>query len=99
MCGQQEQSVEQSFDTFLASLKLNRKGQNVSKRECKPNERPRASNYDRFMEIDLASPLGKYIVDSSHLSISQMNPATRGYKSLGECYTGRLMQDLIQLFV
>ena len=83
VCGRQEQSEEQSFDTFLASLKLHKSGHTISKRECKPNERPRASNYERFMDIDLASPLGKYIVDSSHLSISEMNPASRGYKSLG----------------
>ena len=73
-----------SIDSFLTSLKLRRTGQSVAKREVRESERPRASNYDKFMEIDLSSPLGKYIVVSSSLTVSQMNPAIRGYKSLGE---------------
>ena len=36
------------------------------------------------MEIDVASPLGRYIVSSSELTLGQMNPASRGYKSLEE---------------
>ena len=75
--------TDSSLDGFLSGLKLRRVGQALPKREIKKNERPRASNYDKFMEIDLSSPLGKYIVSSSGLSISQMNPASRGYKSLG----------------
>ena len=81
MCGVKES--QPSLDGFLSGLKLHRVGQTLPKREIKKNERPRASNYDKFMSIDLSSPLGKYIVSSSCLSISQMNPATRGYKSLG----------------
>ena len=81
ICG--EVPVAPSFDAFLSSLKLNRRGQSSSKREIKESERPRASNYDKFMEIDLASPLGKYIVTSSSLTLDQINPATRGYRSLG----------------
>ena len=75
--------TDSSLDGFLSGLKLHRVGQSLPKREIKKNERPRATNYDKFMEIDLSSPLGKYIVSSSGLSISQMNPASRGYKSLG----------------
>ena len=73
-----------SIESFLTSLKLLRRGQSLAKREVRERERPRASNYDKFTEIDLASPLGKYIVTSSGLTLNQMNPATRGYKSLGE---------------
>ena len=72
-----------SIESFLTSLKLHRKGQSLAKREVKEKERPRTSNYDKFIEIDLSSPLGKYIVTSSGLTINQMNPAIRGYKSLG----------------
>jgi len=84
ICGQQQQSLQSTFDTFLASLKLHKTGTSVHKKEIKASERPRAKDYDRFMEIDLASPLGKYIVTSSNLTIAQMNPAARGYKSLEE---------------
>ena len=73
-----------SIESFLTSLKLLRRGQSLAKREVRERERPRASNYDKFTEIDLASPLGKYIVTSSGLTLNQLNPATRGYKSLGE---------------
>ena len=72
-----------SIESFLTSLKLHRTGQSLAKREVREKERPRASNYDKFTEIDLSSPLGKYIVTSSGLTIQQMNPAIRGYKSLG----------------
>ena len=75
--------TDSSLDGFLSGLKLRRVGQALPKREIKKNERLRATNYDKFMKIDLSSPLGKYIVSSSGLSISQMNPASRGYKSLG----------------
>ena len=81
MCG--EQVVAPSIESFLTSLKLHRTGQSLAKREVREKERPRASNYDKFTEIDLSSPLGKYIVTSSGLTIQQMNPAIRGYKSLG----------------
>ena len=83
LCGVKE-THQPSADGFFSSLKLCRVGQAVTKREIKRNERPRANNYDKFMEIDLSSPLGKYIVTSSSLTVSQMNPATRGYKSLGK---------------
>ena len=83
LCGVKE-THQPSAEGFFSSLKLHRVGQAVAKREIKRNERPRANNYDKFMEIDLASPLGKYIVTSSCLTLSQMNPATRGYKSLGK---------------
>ena len=73
-----------SIESFLTSLKLLRRGQSLAKREVRERERPRASNYDKFTEIDLASPLGKYIVTSSGLTLNQLNPATRGYKSLGK---------------
>ena len=73
-----------SIESFLTSLKLLRRGQSMAKREVRERERPRASNYDKFTEIDLASPLGKYIVTSSGLTLNQLNPATRGYKSLGK---------------
>jgi len=84
ICGQQEQSLQSTFDTFLSSLKLHKTGSSVNKKEIKASKRPQAATYDRFMEIDLASPLGKYIVTTSNLTISQMNPAARGYKSLEE---------------
>ena len=73
-----------SIESFLTSLKLHRTGQSLAKREVRQKERPRASHYDKFTEIDLSSPLGKYIVTSSGLTIQQMNPAIRGYKSLGK---------------
>ena len=85
-CGVKESQSHPSMDGFLSSLKLRRVGQSLAKREIKTSERPRASNYDKFMDIDLSSPLGKYIVTSSCLTISQMNPATRGYKSLGKSH-------------
>ena len=84
VCG--EQVNQSSFESFLSGLKLHRVGQTVSKREIRANERPRAKNYDQFMEIDLTSPLGKYIVTSSNLTLNQMNPASRGYKSIGRLY-------------
>ena len=80
-----------SIESFLTSLKLLRRGQSLAKREVRERERPRASNYDKFTEIDLASPLGKYIVTSSGLTLNQMNPATRGYKSLGENFEQALI--------
>ena len=83
LCGVKE-THQPSAEGFFSSLKLHRVGQAVAKREIKRKERPRATNYDKFTEIDLASPLGKYIVTSSSLTLNQMNPATRGYKSLGK---------------
>ena len=81
VCG--DVSSQSSFDAFLSGLKLHRVGRAVTKRETKARERPRAANYDRFMSIDLASPLGRYIVNLSKLTLDQISPATRGYKSLG----------------
>jgi len=72
-------------DSFLSNVKLFKKGHPVpTPRKIKESERPRAANYDKFMEIDVASPLGRYIVSSSGLTISQLNPASRGFKSLEE---------------
>jgi len=72
-------------DTFLGNLKLFKKGQPMpTPRKIKESERPRAANYDKFMEIDVVSPLGRYIVSSSGLTINQLNPASRGYKSIEE---------------
>ena len=83
LCGEKE-THQPSVEGFFSSLKLHRVGQAVAKREIKKNERPRATNYDKFTEIDITSPLGKYIVTTCSISLSQMNPATRGYKSLGK---------------
>jgi len=77
--------VKSAQDSFLSNVKLFKRGQPMpTPRKIKESERPRAANYDKFMEIDVASPLGRYIVSSSGLTIGQMNPASRGYKSLEE---------------
>ena len=78
--------TDSSLDGFLSGLKLRRVGQALPKREIKKNERLRATNYDKFMKIDLSSPLGKYIVSSSGLSIS----SSRGYKSQGRRRSERI---------
>lgn len=66
---------------FLGNVRLAKKGVEVTPTKLKESERPRAANYDKFMEIDVASPLGRYILTSSCLTIDQTNPATRGFKS------------------
>jgi len=77
--------IKSAQEAFLGNFKLFRKGHPIpTSRKIKESERPRAANFDKFMEIDVASPLGRYIVTSSGLTISQMNPASRGYKSLDE---------------
>jgi len=77
------QAESAAQDAFLSNMKLYRRSQPIPiPRKIKESERPRAANYDKFMEIDVASPLGRYIVNSSNLGINQMNPASRGYKSL-----------------
>ena len=96
LCGVRES--DSSLDGFLSSLKLHRVGQTHAKREIRKNERPRAKDYDRFMEIDLSSPLGKYIVTSSALTIQQMNPASKGYKSLGKITRPYNMQSFSKYY-
>ena len=77
--------IKSAQEAFLGNFKLFRKGHPIpTSRKIKKSERPRAANFDKFMEIDVASPLGCYIVTFSGLTISQMNPASRGYKSLDE---------------
>jgi len=72
-------------DSFLSNVKLFKKGQPMpTPRKIKESERPRAANYEKFMEIDVVSPLGRYIVSSSGLTINQLNPASRGFKSMDE---------------
>jgi len=77
--------VKGAQDAFLKNVNLFKRGQSMpTPRKIKESERPRAANYEKFMEIDVTSPLGRYIVSSSGLTITQMNPASRGYKSIEE---------------
>jgi len=77
--------IKGAQDAFLKNMNLFKRGQPMpTPRKIKESERPRAANYEKFMEIDVASPLGRYIVSSSGLTIGQMNPASRGYKSIEE---------------
>ena len=73
-------------EAFLAShFKLCPKGGNPPLlRKLKVGQRPKASSYDKFMDIELSSPLGKYIVSSSKLGLDAQNPASRGFKSVEE---------------
>jgi len=73
-------------EAFLASnFKLCSRGGNPpSARKLKEGQRPKASSYDKFMDIELSSPLGRYIVTSSKLGLDVQNPASRGFKSVEE---------------
>ena len=73
-------------EAFLASnFKLCSIGGNPPLlRKLKVGQRPKASSYDKFMDIELSSPLGKYIVSSSKLGLDAQNPASRGFKSVEE---------------
>ena len=74
------------LDPLLAHLKLRRVGGPApAHRKLKESQRPRAANYEKFMSIEVSSPLGRYIVQSSGLTVDQANPAVRGYRSLQEC--------------
>ena len=73
------------LDPLLAHLKLRRVGGPApAHRKLKESQRPRAANYEKFMSIEVSSPLGRYIVQSSGLTVDQANPAVRGYRSLQE---------------
>jgi len=50
-------------------------------RKLKESERPKAASYEKFMDIDVASPLGSYIMDSSRLRLEQKSPSVRGFQS------------------
>ena len=58
-------------EAFLArNLKLCSRGGNPPLlRKLKVGQRPKASSYDKFMDIELSSPLVKYIVSSSKLGL------------------------------
>jgi len=73
-------------DAFLANhFKLAKVGGSAPQpRKLKESQRPKAANYDKFMDIELSSPLGRYIVQSSKLGLDAQNPASRGFKSVEE---------------
>jgi len=73
-------------DAFLGNhFKLVKLGGSVPQtRKLKESQRPKAANYDKFMDIELSSPLGRYILQSSKLGLDTQNPASRGFKSVEE---------------
>lgn len=93
-CGKQERVSsssrfpnrdQSSCDKYFSYLKLGRKtGTQTKVRKCKESERPRASSYNQFMDIDIASPLGRYIVTSSGLSLDKQDKSVRGVKTVEE---------------
>jgi len=78
----EEERAAQS--SFLGNVQLIKRGAQKSPHKVKDSERPRATNYDKFMEIELASPLGRYIMTSSCLTLDKTNPASRGFKSCSQ---------------
>ena len=60
---------QSNHDRYFQYLKLFKSGSvpASSSRKIKESERPRAASYAKFMDIDVASPLGSYIVNSSGL--------------------------------
>lgn len=81
VCSEEDRSKQ---EVFLGNVRLKKRGGRVVPPKVKESERPRAANYDKFMEIDLASPLGKYILNVGGLTIDQTNPASRGFRSMEE---------------
>lgn len=72
-------------EAFLRNnFKLSKIGGKVPLRKIKESQRPKAASYDKFMDIELSSPLGRYIVSSSRLGLDIQNPASRGFKSVEE---------------
>ena len=71
---------------FLASsFKLcSRKGNHHSARKLKDGQKPRASGYENFVEIELSSPLGRHIVTSSKLGLDAQTQDSSGFKSAEE---------------
>ena len=72
---------------FLASsFKLcSKKGNHHSARKLKDGQKPKASSYENFVDIELSSPLGRHIVTSSKLGLDAQTPASSGFKSAEEC--------------
>ncbi|XP_023336350.1 uncharacterized protein LOC111707472 [Eurytemora carolleeae] len=87
-CGRAEVIIEPKplhatkSDPLLTYLRLKARGSKVtSSRKLRDSERPRALSYEKFMEIEVSSPLGIYITTSSRLHLDQQNPSVRGYMS------------------
>ena len=72
---------------FLASsFKLcSRKGNHHPARKLKDGQKPKASSYENFVDIELSSPLGRHIVTFSKLGLDAQTPASSGSKSAEEC--------------
>jgi len=81
VCSDEERNQQ---EIFLGNVKLVKNGKEPIQSKVKETERPRAANYDKFMEIDVGSPLGHYIINVGGLTIDQTNPASRGFKSMEE---------------
>jgi hypothetical protein len=65
---------------LLAYLKLMDKKKPAEKKQLNEDERPKAASYEKFMEIDVSSPLGSYIIRGSKLQLDQQHPASRSMR-------------------
>jgi len=76
---------------LCAYLRLQEKGESESPRK-KPRrqiEGPITASYETYMNIDISSPLGTNIINSSRLRLDQKDPTARGFCSAQE-YLDRL---------
>jgi len=89
-CGKKEIiCIDEGVSAKEAFLRNNFKlskigGKPPGNRKLKESQRPKAASYDKFMDIELSSPLGRYIITSSKLGLDVQNPASRGFKSVEE---------------
>ena len=68
-----------------SSFKLcSKKGNHQSARKLKDGQKPRASSYENFVDIELSSPLGRHIVTTSKLGLDAQTPASSGFKPAEE---------------
>jgi len=85
MCGDDEIIISDPLATartppLFTYLRLRAQGSKTSPpRKLKEQERPKAASYEKFIDIDVASPLGNYIISSSKLRLDQQNPSVRGF--------------------
>lgn len=88
-CAKKVEKVEPSVQekirhsALLNYLRLGDKNQKPpARKKLKESERPRASSYEKFIDIDLSSPLGNYIITSSRLRLDQLAPGSRSMRGV-----------------
>jgi len=65
---------------LLKYLKLIDVKKTSAKKQLKEDERPRANSYEKYLDIDVSSPLGIYIIQGSRLTLDQQHPASRSMR-------------------